>query len=101
MIGFGKDLLPMFLVVSSHDGEKASQVYASFKGTSPIPEGCTLLILYPPLPTPPPPPQSSTFKYCHTGITVSTGILRGHKHSIPPKCCLYCLNAFPLCLFVV
>ena len=35
MIGFGKDLLPVFLVVSLHDGEKASQVSASFKGTSP------------------------------------------------------------------
>ena len=71
MIGFGKDLLPVFLVVSSHDGEKASQVSASFKGTSPILEGCTLMILYPP-PLPSLPPQSSTFKYCHIGITVST-----------------------------
>ena len=72
MIGFGKDLLPVFLVVSSLDGEKSSQVSAAFKGTSPILEGCTLMILQPPPPTPPPPPQSSTYKYCHTGITVST-----------------------------
>ena len=109
MIGFGKDLLPVFLVVSSHDGEKASQVSASFKGTSPILEGCTLMILYPPpLPSLPPPPAPATAPtklylqiLSYWDYSFNIGILRGHKHSIPPKCCLYYLNAFPLCLFVV